>query len=164
MSGFRGRGGKLIMYTGWADPHNVLGTLHYYEQMAKFWGMKRGECGGHEKSWKKKKTGKSDMQNWFRFFTVPGMYHCSGGPGPNVFDMLTPLENWVEHGIAPNRIIASHFTGGVVDRTRPLCPYPMVARWNGSGSINEAENFNCVPPDYEVPVNDWDDIIRFPWE
>jgi feruloyl esterase len=75
---------------------------------------------------------------------APGMSHCSGGNGPNVFDTLTPLENWVEHGRAPERIVA---TGGAVPtRTRPLCPYPQVARYDGRGSIDEAHNFVCVKP------------------
>ena len=74
---------------------------------------------------------------------VPGMYHCAGGPGPDVFDTLTPLEQWVEQGIAPARIVAAHLTAGVVDRTRPLCPYPKIAIYTGFGSTNDAENFAC---------------------
>ena len=74
---------------------------------------------------------------------APGVHHCVGGPGPNAFDMLTPLENWVENGIAPDRIIASHMTGNMVDRTRPLCPYPQEARYIGRGSIDDAANFVC---------------------
>jgi hypothetical protein len=80
---------------------------------------------------------------FFRLFMVPGMQHCSGGPGPNTFDMLTALENWVEKGEAPKRVIASHSTGGVVDRTRPLCVYPNVAVYTGSGSTDDAANFKC---------------------
>jgi tannase/feruloyl esterase len=73
------------------------------------------------------------------------MQHCNGGPGPNTFDYLTALEQWVEHGVAPDKMIASHSTGGVVDRTRPLCPYPQVANYTGTGSINDAANFVCGP-------------------
>ena len=72
------------------------------------------------------------------------MHHCSGGPGPNRFDMLTQLETWVEKGIAPGSVIASHATDEVVDRTRPLCPYPQVAKYTGTGSIDDAANFQCV--------------------
>jgi feruloyl esterase len=72
------------------------------------------------------------------------MGHCSGGPGPNTFDVLTALEQWVEHGVAPDQLIAAHSTGGKVDRTRPLCPYPQVARYTGKGSIDDAANFACV--------------------
>ncbi len=93
------------------------------------------------------------------------MSHCSGGPGPNTFDMLTALENWVEDGIAPDRIIASHLTKGAVDRTRPLCPYPKVARLKKIGlDPNKAENFNCVKPNYQLPPNDWDNITKWPWQ
>jgi feruloyl esterase len=80
-------------------------------------------------------------------FLAPGMHHCQGnGPGPNAFDTLTALENWVEHGAAPTRIVASHLSGGIVDRTRPLCAYPKVARYSGRGSIDAAESFRCEEP------------------
>jgi feruloyl esterase len=74
------------------------------------------------------------------------MLHCSGGDGPNTFDTVTALEQWVENGKAPDRIIASHSTDGKVDRTRPLCPYPQVARYSGNGSIDDAANFVCRAP------------------
>ena len=74
---------------------------------------------------------------------VPGMAHCGGGEGPNDFDKVAPLEHWVEKGKAPGSIVASHSTDGKVDRTRPLCPYPQVAQYKGSGSIDEAANFAC---------------------
>jgi feruloyl esterase len=78
---------------------------------------------------------------------VPGMNHCRGGSGPNNFDGVTALEEWVEDGIAPEKIIASHFTDGELDRTRPLCPYPQVAVYGGKGSTNNAANFACkLPP------------------
>lgn len=77
---------------------------------------------------------------------VPGMLHCGQGPGPNSFDMLTALDNWVEKGIAPDHIVASHSTRGVVDRTRPLCVYPKVAVHNGRGSTDDAANFACRLP------------------
>jgi feruloyl esterase len=84
------------------------------------------------------------IQDFFRFFLVPGMHHCGGGPGPNTFDTLTPLAKWVEHGVAPRRIIASG--GAVAGRTRPLCPYPTEARYLGHGSIDDAANFVCAGP------------------
>ena len=86
-------------------------------------------------------------REFFRFFAAPGMGHCAGGPGPNQFDTLTALEQWVEKGVAPDKLIASHVTNGKVDRTRPLCPYPMVARWKGTGSSDEAANFSCAVPE-----------------
>jgi feruloyl esterase len=72
------------------------------------------------------------------------MGHCDGGPGPNTFDALGALEQWVEHGTAPDKLIASHVTAGKTDRTRPLCPYPQVAKWNGTGSTDDAANFSCI--------------------
>ncbi|HEX2964403.1 MAG TPA: tannase/feruloyl esterase family alpha/beta hydrolase [Syntrophorhabdaceae bacterium] len=142
---FKRHGGKLLMYTGWADPHNALSTVHYYQEMSKIYGEKR-------------------IKEWFRFFPVPGMNHCSGGPGPNRFDMLTALENWVENNVAPDRIIASGGTAAPsAGRTRPLCPYPLVARYTGNGSTDAAENFACVKPDYTIPTYPWEHM-RFPWE
>lgn len=131
LRGFVRRGGKLLMYHGWIDqniaPRN---SINYYERVR----QKMGE-GSHRKT-----------QEFLRLFMVPGMQHCSGGPGPNTFDALGALEQWVEQGIAPDRIVASHATNGVVDRTRPLCPYPQVAVYGGQGSTDEAANFACRNP------------------
>jgi feruloyl esterase len=77
---------------------------------------------------------------------VPGMGHCGGGEGPNVFDKMAVVTKWVEEGKAPDMVIASHATDGKVDRTRPLCPYPKVAKYKGSGSTDEAANFSCAAP------------------
>jgi feruloyl esterase len=87
--------------------------------------------------------GYANTRDFYRLFTAPGMGHCSGGPGPNSFDMLTALENWVEKKQAPASIPASHTTEGRVDRTRPLCPFPQVAAYKGTGSTDEASNFVC---------------------
>jgi feruloyl esterase len=127
MSAFKKRGGKLLMYTGWADPVvPPQDTVAYYDAVVK-------TMGGLERT-----------REFFRLFLAPGMGHCGGGPGPNQFDHLTALEQWVEKGIAPDKLIASHSTNGKVDRTRPLCLYPQVARWKGTGSSDEAANFACV--------------------
>ena len=124
---YKNRGGKLLMYHGWADPAiTAYGTIAYYDKMAK-------TAGGTESA-----------QSFARLFLAPGMHHCSGGPGPNTFDMLTALENWVEKGQAPASIIATKATDGKVERTRPLCPYPQVAEYKGTGSIDAAANFRCV--------------------
>jgi feruloyl esterase len=77
---------------------------------------------------------------------VPGMGHCGGGSGPNQFDMIAALEQWREQGRAPGAIIASRVEDGRVTRTRPLCPYPQMATYTGSGSIDRAENFVCAAP------------------
>jgi len=79
-------------------------------------------------------------------FMVPGMDHCGGGPGPNMFDAFGPLVNWVEHHHPPETIVASHMTNGAVDRTRPLCPYPKTAQYRGQGSTDDAANFVCRMP------------------
>ncbi|MEP7305801.1 MAG: tannase/feruloyl esterase family alpha/beta hydrolase [Acidobacteriota bacterium] len=126
---FAFHGGKLLTYQGWADttiPSRV--STAYYESVQETMG------------------GVSKTQDWYRLFMVPGMGHCRGGEGPNTFDMLTALEQWVEKGKAPEQIVASHSTAGKVDRTRPLCPYPQVARYKGAGSIDEVENFSCRMP------------------
>lgn len=124
---FQSGNGKLLMYHGWADsvvpPEDGIG---YYENVAK-------KMGGAEK-----------IGSFFRLFMAPGMGHCGGGPGPNSFDTLRALDEWVSRGNAPQKIVASHSTNGVVDRTRPLCPYPRVAQWTGSGSSDDAANFVCA--------------------
>jgi feruloyl esterase len=74
------------------------------------------------------------------------MAHCSGGTGPNTFDMQSTLEQWVEHGIAPDQIVATHSINGIVDRLRPLCPYPKIAAYKGNGDTNDATNFACSDP------------------
>jgi feruloyl esterase len=76
-------------------------------------------------------------------FMAPGMAHCGGGEGPNDFDKIGTLEQWVEQSKAPDQIVASHSKDGKVDRTRPLCPYPQVATYKGSGSTDEASSFVC---------------------
>lgn len=81
-----------------------------------------------------------------RLFMIPGMGHCQGGPGPSVFDPLTALDAWATKGVAPGRIVAAHRAAGKVDRTRPLCPYPQVARRKGTGDIDDAASFACVAP------------------
>lgn len=122
---FKNRGGKLISYHGFSDPDiSPLNSINYYEQVT-------AAVGG-------------STQDYFRLFLVPGMQHCQGGPGPSQFDALAALERWVEQGVAPDTMTASHLTGGKVDRTRPLCAYPKVAKWKGTGSTDEAENFTCV--------------------
>jgi feruloyl esterase len=80
------------------------------------------------------------------WFMMPGVNHCQGGEGPNTFDRMKVIEQWVEQGQKPGRIIASHATAGIVDRTRPLCAYPEVARYIGSGSTDDAANFVCGQP------------------
>jgi feruloyl esterase len=123
---FFGHNGKLLLYHGWSDPNiAALSTIKYYNAVVDTMG------------------GAAKTSNNVRLFLEPGMAHCGGGEGPNVFDKVGTLEQWVEHSKAPERIIASHSTAGKVDRTRPLCPYPQIAQYKGSGSIDDAENFVC---------------------
>jgi feruloyl esterase len=84
--------------------------------------------------------------DFFRLFMVPGMGHCSGGIGPDQHDPMTAIINWVEKGKAPESIEARKIEKNKIVRTRPLCPYPQVARYNGQGSIDDAANFRCVAP------------------
>lgn len=126
---YKNQGSKLLMYHGWSDPAiSANGTVAYYDKMAGIVG------------------GQAQAESFAKLYLVPGMHHCSGGPGPNQFDMLTTLENWVEKGQSPGAVVATHREQGRVTRTRPLCPYPQVARYVGSGSIDEAANFRCEVP------------------
>jgi feruloyl esterase len=90
--------------------------------------------------------GKDRVDQSVRLFMVPGYGHCGGGDGPNQFDMLTALDQWRDKGAAPKEVIASKVDGEELSRTRPLCPYPMVAKYKGTGSIDRAENFSCGQP------------------
>lgn len=122
------RRGKLLMYHGWSDPNVApMASVNYHEKAADA-------------------AGRAQASNWIRLFMAPGMGHCSGGDGPNTFDAVVALDQWVAEGKAPDRIVASHSTAGKVDRTRPLCPYPQVARHTGTGSIDDAANFVCRMP------------------
>ncbi len=137
LSEFREHGGKLIMYHGWNDPLvNPRNSINYYQSVV---AASRDEEGEDDDG------AARSTQRFLRLFMAPGMTHCLLGPGPNVFDTLSALEEWREHNRPPERIIASG--GAVPGRTRPLCVYPKVARYVGHGSINDAENFECVPPE-----------------
>jgi feruloyl esterase len=126
MKAFFARGGKLLLYHGWSDPQvTPLNTIDYFNKVVAL-------------------HGRDAVGSAVQLYMVPGMNHCQGGPGTDVFDKVAAIEQWVLTGRAPARIPASHSTGGVVDRTRPLCPFGQVARWNGTGSSNDAANFACV--------------------
>ena len=87
--------------------------------------------------------GKAKVDDSYRLFMVPGMGHCGGGDGTSTFDMVSALDQWVTQGKAPDQIVASKVVGGATVRTRPLCPYPQVATFKGSGSTDDAANFTC---------------------
>jgi feruloyl esterase len=142
-------GGKIIMWHGWEDPAiSGLDAVDYYEKV-----MRANE----------------EAKDFFRLFMVPGMLHCGGGPGPNAFgqnlaqspplsdapehDVLSALERWVEQGVAPKSIVAVKYLNDNpalgVQRTRPLCAYPNVAFYDGTGSTDVAANFVCRNPNYK---------------
>jgi len=131
LSLFKARGGKVLIYHGWNDGGSggaisPLNSIAYHQRVLDRMGPEQKE--------------------WLRLFMVPGMAHCRGGPGPNQFSALAALERWRESGIAPDRIVAARVTNGRVDMTRPLCPFPQVAVYGGSGSTNDAGNFACKAP------------------
>jgi len=127
LAAFARQGGKLLLYHGWADQQVAPGaTVEFYSSMVDASG--------------------SASPTWVRLFMAPGMAHCAGGEGPDTFDKLSALEQWVEQGKAPDQIVASHSVNGQIDRTRPLCPYPQVATYQGAGSIDQATNFVCTSP------------------
>lgn len=134
MQGLRDRGGKIMVYHGVSDS-----IFSAHDTQAWFEGVSQN-------------TG----NDFARFYPVPGMGHCSGGPATDQFDMLTPLVKWVEQGVQPQAVVAQARGAGnaggtnadlpsawAADRTRPLCPFPQVARYKGTGSIESADNFMC---------------------
>lgn len=142
LSRFAARGGKLILYHGWNDPAiPALNTVDYYNSVIA-------------------KMGAPSTATFLRLYMVPGTQHCLGGPGASVFGQLgtrtthepqhgiyTALEDWVEKGAAPAEIIATKYDAAHKPQmTRPLCPYPQVARYNGSGDTNDYKSFTCAAP------------------
>jgi feruloyl esterase len=124
---FFDRGGKLLIYHGWNDtqvaPDNSL--IYFNNVVARL--------------------GNSVVGKSIQLYMMPGVNHCQGGQGPDTFNKMAAMEEWVEKGRAPDHIVASHVTDGRVDRTRPLCPFGRVATWTGAGSTDDAANFTCVP-------------------
>jgi feruloyl esterase len=122
LSRFVDRGGKLLIYHGWSDPGiPPSNSVNYYQSVLR-------------------ET--KNARDAVRLFMVPGMAHCGGGDGTSSFDMVAAIDTWVATKTAPSTIPASK-TGGPVPRTRPLCAYPAVATYKGTGSTDEAANFVC---------------------
>lgn len=154
LSSARDRGAKILMVTGWEDPVVAArGVIDYYERVI------AAQIAGNDKG----RTALDRTQGFFRFFLAPGVSHFSGGTGPDGLgspygqpalrmdpqhDVIRAMEAWVEEGKAPERLVATQYVAGTpalgVQRTRPLCPYPQVARYAGDGSTNEAASFSCV--------------------
>ena len=126
LKAFFDRGGKLLLYHGWSDAQvTPLNTIEYFNKVVSRFG--RGIVGRS-----------------IQLYMVPGMDHCAGGNGTDRFDKVQALEQWVATGKAPTAIEAEHATAGIVDRTRPLCPYGQVAVYSGRGSTNYGQNFACT--------------------
>jgi len=135
LDAFRKAGGKLILWHGWSDPLiSTLHTVEYYHQLARHFA-----AAGDDDA-----AATARVSDFARLFLAPGVYHCGGGPGPNVLATLPALEAWVEQGVAPESIPAVHHSAaGKVDRTRPICAFPRRARYDGKGDINAAASFSC---------------------
>ena len=127
LSAFHGNGGKMIIWHGWSDQHvTPQGSLEYFHAV-------RSQMG----------AGVED--SFVKLYLFPGVYHCGGGEGPDTADLLTNMMNWVEAGVVPNMVVASQLSSGVVTRTRPVYPFPTVARYNDDGSdVNSYTSFHPV--------------------
>lgn len=126
---FKAHGGKLLLWHGWADGAiPATSSIGYYEGVVKFMG------------------GRKQTEDFFRLFLVPGVHHSGGGPGFTEFDSMTALENWVERGQAPDKLIAGRLRNGSVERTRPVFPYPVLTRYSGKGDPAQAESFVSFDP------------------
>jgi feruloyl esterase len=120
------RGGKLLMYHGWNDRQvPAMSSVTFFERVLQT-------------------AGRDAAGRSIQLYMVPGMDHCQGGVGTDIFDKVAAMDQWIAKQRAPDHIAASHATGGQVDKTRPLCPYPQIARYKGTGSMNDAENFVCA--------------------
>lgn len=126
LSAFKAAGGKLILWHGWMDAAlTAYASIDYFETV--------------EKS-------DPDVRDYFRLFMMPGVFHCSGGPGPDRVDWLAAIEDWVEQGNPPEQPVAARVSGGKLEKTRPLCVHPQRAVYKGGGSTNDAANFACAAP------------------
>jgi feruloyl esterase len=153
LGAFRKRGGKLILYQGWADPLvSPRNVINYFNSVVAAQRPGRGHGIGEDRA------ALHRTQGFVRLFMAPGMGHCGAGPGLNTFDTISAIENWVERGIAPETLVASHTdlpAGFNVSTTtpgtfsRPLCPYPKVAAWTGTGDPGSASQYACIDPDGE---------------
>ncbi len=150
MSKFRKLGGKLIVYHGWADATvSPLTSVDFYSEVTQ------------------KEGGLDKVKDWYRLYMLPGMSHCRGGDVPDTVDWLTTIVGWVENKQPPDRLVATQYEDhdrrsgkhGRLLRTRPLYPYPLVARFSGTGDINDAANWQSAEP----PVVH-DDDIKWAWD
>jgi feruloyl esterase len=124
LDAFKSKGHKLVMWHGWSDAAlSALATINYYDQV---------------------QARDANLREYFRLFLMPGVLHCAGGPGPDNVDWPGAIADWVERGTAPDRVLARKLgPGGAVTRSRPLCPYPQHAVYDGKGPADAAESFTC---------------------
>jgi len=123
LSALKAKGKKLIVWHGWADPAlTALATVRYHDDV-----RERDAAAG----------------DYFRLFLMPGVLHCGGGAGPDIVDWPAAIDDWVENGRAPTRLIARKVVQGATTRTRPLCVYPQKAEYKGSGSTDDEASFAC---------------------
>jgi feruloyl esterase len=123
LSVFKARGGKLILWHGWADPAlSAIASIRYHDEVY---------------------ARDPEAANYLRTFLLPGVLHCGGGVGPDSVDWTNAISSWVERGVAPERLVARKLSNGAVTRSRPLCPYPLKAVHTGSGSTDDEANFVC---------------------
>jgi len=141
LTAFEARGGKLIIYHGFADATvSPINMIDFYAQV-------------------RQRQGGDAVGNWARLFMVPGMFHCRGGDAPNQFDMLRPIMAWVERDQAPDRIVATQIADGQVKRTLPLTPYPQLPRYTGQGDVNDAANWTGTT----TPAAKADERVDWNW-
>jgi feruloyl esterase len=140
LAAFQARGGKLLVYHGWADGMSSLETLDFHARVVARDG------------------GPDAVGRWFRVFMVAGMGHCRGGGVPDKFDTLSAIVNWVEKAKAPDQLLASQLVSNVVVRTHPLYPYPTVARYRGAGDLGDAANWAPA-----APAKPHEDAIDWVW-
>ncbi len=175
LGAFRARGGKLLMWQGWTDTTlEPRESVNYYNSVVAVTGggLDLDNLSTDSSDDGRLRSGRrdalEDTQTFFRHFMAPGVNHCGGGLGPNSsfaytlantpgpndadHDILAALDRWVEHHVAPDRFMASHFTNGVADKTRPVCAYPKVAQYAGTGDPNQPSSWRCT--------DDWDDFNR----
>jgi len=138
LSRFAARGGKLIMWQGWADTGSTpFGTLTYYDAVVRY-------------------SGQSATDRFLKLYMIPGVYHCGGGPTPATADYLTPLMTWQEQGVAPDRIVTSFAaspTDPTITRTRPAFPYPSIATYTGTGNPDDQANSVQAPPEHRYAAH-----------
>ncbi|MEU5277007.1 tannase/feruloyl esterase family alpha/beta hydrolase [Streptomyces asoensis] len=138
LGAFERSGGKLLLWHGWNDQHiSPQGTLAYYDALRTTMGARTAD-------------------RFTRLYMFPGVAHCGGGDGPNTFDVLTPVMAWAESATRPGRIVASGLVNGTVTRTRPVYPYPEVARYDGTGSVDDAANFVAAAPSFRPDRDAYD--------